>query len=172
MKESKEKIKSRMIKNASRLWGYQETQSESSFDPVIGMIIGSLAGELEKVSDEISGTESRVVEKLVELLTPEPVTGPYPAHALISAIPTHPYFSIDVLHQFYTYKKMPLPGNHSKTEEKSVFFTPAGPQKLFRGKIRFIASGKKLFEVQEQQYKEVVAISRTSMALAPSSLWF
>lgn len=75
-----------MIKNASRLWGYQDTQSESSFDPFVGMIIGSLAGELEKVSGEIAATESRVVERVVELLTPEPVTGPYSAHGILNAV--------------------------------------------------------------------------------------
>jgi hypothetical protein len=171
MKESKEKIKSRMIKNASRLWGYQDTQPESAFDPFVGMIIGSLAGELEKVSDEIAATESRVVERLVELLTPEPITGPYPAHTLVRAIPTQPYFTIDSNHQFYAYKKKSLPGNHSKAEEKSVFFTPTGSYKLFRGKVRYLATGKKLFEIQEEQYKEVYAVSQSTTSLPSSTLW-
>ncbi|MCK5701335.1 MAG: type VI secretion system baseplate subunit TssF, partial [Cyclobacteriaceae bacterium] len=171
MKESKEKIKSRMIKNASRLWGYQDTQSESSFDPFVGMIIGCLAGELEKVSEGIAATESRVVERLIELLTPEPITGPYSAHAIIRAIPTQPHFIIDSLHQFYGYKKKPIPGNHAKVEEKSIFFSPTASYKLFRGKVNFLATGKKLFEFQEEQYKEVYALAQSSMPLPPTDLW-
>jgi len=171
MQESKEKIKSRMIKNASRLWGYQDTQSESSFDPFVGMIIGSLAGELEKISGDISATESRVVEKLVELLTPEPITGPFPAHALIKAKPLQPNFTINSHHQFYTYKKKKAAGNHGKTEEKSIYFTPTASFKLFNGKLKFLANGKKLFEIQEEQYKEVFALSRANMPLPPSTLW-
>jgi hypothetical protein len=135
------------------------------------MIIGVLAGELEKISEEISATESRVVEKLVELLTPEPITGPFPAHALIRALPVQPEFTIDQLHQFYAYKKRILPGNHGKTEEKSVFFTPTAPFKLFRGKVQFQASGKKLFKMPEEQHKEVLALSRSTMPLPPSNLW-
>ena len=171
MKESKEKIKSRMIRNASRLWGYPDTQPESSFDPIVGMIIGSLAGELEKVSGEIAATESRVVERVVELLTPEPVTGPFSAHALIRALPTQPQFSIGPLHQFYTYKKRSKPGNHSKAEEISVFFSPTASHRLFKGKVGFLAAGSKLFEIQEEQYKEVYATSRPSHNLPQSSLW-
>jgi hypothetical protein len=171
MKESKEKIKSRMIRNASRMWGYQDTQSESSFDPFVGMILGALAGELEKVSGEIAATESRVVERVVELLTPEPVTGPYSAHAIISAMPTQPQYTIGPLHQFYTYKKRSVPGNHSKAEEESVFFTPTSSHKLFKGKVCYLAAGRKLFEIQEEQYKEVYATAQPSQTLPQSSLW-
>ena len=160
-----------MIKNASRWWGYQDTQAESSFDPFVGMIIGSLAGELEKVSGEIAATESRVVERLVELLTPEPITGPYPAHALVSAMPTQPHFMVDVSDQFYAYKKKSVPGNHSKAEEKSIFFTPTSGHQLFRGKVRFLATGRKLFEIQEEQFKEVYALAHSAMSLPPSTVW-
>ena len=54
-----------MIKNASRLWGFQDTQAENSFDPFVGLILGALASELTKVSNEINSTESRILEKLV-----------------------------------------------------------------------------------------------------------
>jgi len=171
MQESKEKIKSRMIKNASRLWGFQDTQTEGSFDPLVGMLFGSLAGELEKISGEIAGTESRVVEKLVELLTSKPITGPTPAHALVTAMPVQTSFSVDPYHQFYVYKKKKLPGNHGKTEDKAIFFTPTASFKLFNGRVSIMASGNKLFEIQEEQHKEVMALSHSAMPLQPSALW-
>ena len=159
-----------MIKNASRLWGYKDTQPENSFDPIIGMILGCLAGELEKVSGEIAATESRVVERLVELLTPEPITGPYPAHALAMALPTQPEFTILPKHQFYAYKRKSQPGN-SKAEEKSVFFSPTGSYKLFKGRVRFLAAGNKLFEIQEEHNREVLAHAQPSMPPPASTLW-
>lgn len=158
-----------MIKNASRLWGYQDTQSESSFDPFVGMIMGSLAGELEKVSGEIAATESRVVERVVELLTPEPVTGPYSAHGILRVMPTLPEFTIDQQHQFYAYKKRSAPGNHSKAEEESVFFTPTASFKLLKGNVSYLATGTKLFELQEEQYKEVYATAKSSKTLPHST---
>ncbi|TLX71650.1 hypothetical protein E9993_19990 [Labilibacter sediminis] len=171
MRESKEKIKSRMIKNASRLWGFQDTQAEGSFDPFVGMIIGALSGELEKVSEQIAGTESRVVEKLVELLTPDPITGPVPAHSLISAIPSQPNFTIDSLYQFYLYKKRSIDSNSNKNEEKTIFFSPTGKYKLFQGRVNYIATGDKLFEVKKNVYKDVCAVSQTKLPVSNSILW-
>ena len=172
MRESKEKIKSRMIKNVSRLWGFQDTEAESSFDPFMGMIIGALASELEKVSSEIHYSESRVVEKLIELLTPESMTGAFPAHTVLYAMPVQPFFRIYPEYQFYCYKKIKNPSNPAKTEEKSVFFTPAGSYNLHKGNIRFLATGKNIFEIQEEQYKEVYSQSRLDKGLAPSTMWF
>jgi hypothetical protein len=44
--ETVESIKGRMIRNASRMWGYRDVQDRNSFDPVLGLIIGALAEEL------------------------------------------------------------------------------------------------------------------------------
>jgi hypothetical protein len=170
MQESKEKIKSRMIKNASRLWGYQDTEDESSFDPIVGMLMSAMAAELAKISGEIHSTESRVVEKLVELLTPEPITGPVPAHALVRAVPSEPVFTIHPNYRFFTRKKYFIPGRNSY-EEKSVFFTPASSYKLFNGSIKFLAAGAKLFEITEENYKETVAQAGLRKILPPTSIW-
>ncbi len=170
MQESKEKIRSRMIKNASRLWGFQDTQAESSFDPFIGMILGALASELSKISNDINTTESRVLEKLVELLTPEPITGPFPAHALLRANSVEPEFFIDSFYQFYVNKRFVIPGEHS-ADEKPVFFTPAGNYKLFNGQIKILATGSKIFEFQEELYKEIIASARPNQSLKDSEIW-
>ncbi|NQU54762.1 MAG: type VI secretion system baseplate subunit TssF, partial [Bacteroidetes bacterium] len=121
MQESKEKISSRMIKNASRVWGFPDTQAASSFDPFVGMILGALSNEMAKISNDINSVESRVLEKLVELLTPEPITGPFPAHAIFRAKSVEPFFKLDPFYQFYINKRFVIPGEHS-ADEKPVFF--------------------------------------------------
>ncbi len=159
-----------MIKNASKLWGFQDTQAESSFDPVVGMILGALSGELAKLSAEINTTEARLLEKLVGLLTPEPLTGPLPAHALIRARPVDPVFHIDPHYQFYANKKFVVPGEHT-TEEKPVFFTPTGKYKLFNGYLKYLVAGAKMFSYQAELYKEVVAATRSGKAAHTSEIW-
>ena len=57
-----------MIRNASGIWGYPDSQDINSFDPIVGMIIGALAEELYNISGEIKKTDARIVEKLFELL--------------------------------------------------------------------------------------------------------
>ncbi len=159
-----------MIKNASRIWGFQDTQSESSFDPFVGMILGALASELSKISNDINSIESRVLEKLVELLTPDPITGPFPAHALMRAKSVDPVFTINQSYQFFTNKRIATVDERSD-DEKPVFFTPAGKYKLFNGQIKYLVSGGKFFEFQEEAYKEVIAMARPNKSLKASEIW-
>lgn len=51
--DSKDTIRSRMIRTASGLWGFTDAQDVNSFDPVVGMILGALAEELYAVYTEI-----------------------------------------------------------------------------------------------------------------------
>ncbi len=159
-----------MIKNASKLWGFQDTQAESSFDPLVGMILGALSGELAKLSAEINSTEARLLEKLVELLTPEPLTGPLPAHALMRAKPVDPVFTINSFYQFLINKKFFIPGEHI-TEEKPVFFTPTGNYKLFNGQLKYLVAGAKMFAYHSEFYKELVAMARSGKTTGISEIW-
>ena len=160
-----------MIKNASRLWGYTDTEAESTFDPLVGMIMGALASELEKISGEINESGARVIEKLVQLLTPEPLTSSVPAHCVITARPVQANFQIYPSYQFYLYKKVRSAKESAKTEDKIVFLTPAGFYKLFDGSIRYMAMGQKMYEIQSQQSKEIFCHSNTSQHLDNNELW-
>lgn len=160
-----------MIKNASRLWGFQDTQAENSFDPLVGMILSALASELAKFSSEINSTEARLLEKLVELLTPEPVSGPFPSHALLRAKPVEPVFTINPQFHFFVNKKMVFPGEKNAVE-KPLFFTPAGNYKLFNGQIKYLVAGAKIFAYQDELYKEVVAVTASGKTVKSSEIWF
>jgi hypothetical protein len=171
MKESKEKIKSRMIKNASRTWGYHDTEAESAFDPLVGMLMGALAFELEQISGEIQNTESRVVERLVELLTPDPVVGAYPSHGILTAQPHQPVFEIQPGTQFYFSRKVKNAVDPARTEQQNVFFTPAGRYRLFNGKVKYIATEKTLYGIDKEGYKEAVSESGGLLGREMNKLW-
>ncbi|WP_297086290.1 type VI secretion system baseplate subunit TssF [uncultured Draconibacterium sp.] len=170
MQESKEKISSRMLKNASRIWGFQDTQSESAFDPVVGLILSALAAELAKISTEIHTVESRILEKLVELLTPEPITGPSPAHAVMQAQSYEADQYIDETYQFYLNKRFVVRGDHSKNE-KPVFFTPTGRYRIFDGKLKYMVSAAKMYQFNEGLEKEVIALARQSNTFKVDEFW-
>lgn len=171
MQESREKIKSRMIKNASRIWGHTDTEAESAFDPLVSMIMGALSAELEKISGDIHESGSRVIEKLVQLLTPEPLTTAMPAHCVMTAKSVQANFQVYPSYQFYTYKKVRNSKESAKTEDKIVFFTPAGYYKLFNGSIRYLAMGQKMFEIQSEQNKEIFCHSLSNSQLNNTELW-
>jgi len=158
MRESKEKIESRMIRNASRIWGFKEPQPEGSFDPVLSLLLGSCAFELEKISREINSTESRIIERLVNILTPQPITGPHPAYAVAYAMPTKKGATADPGYQFYTEIKVNKQAQ-IKEAEKQIFFSPTGTFKLNDGRVRYIAANKRVYEYVNGQYKDILTES-------------
>jgi len=159
-----ESIKRRMIRNASKIWGYPDVQDISSFDPVLGLIIGSLAEEINNVSKEINNADSRVAEKLLDLLFDRNMFTHFPAHAVASARPLQPGIRINEFYQFYFTKEIHgLTDNNQAAEKKNVYFTPTTDCKLFNGEVKFLFAGKYLYEV-EGRLKEVIAESVKKIA--------
>ena len=82
--KTREYIRTEMIREIARLWHYDESDlAVESFDPLVGMLLGAFATGLENVHHELDNSRSRVVQRLAQLLTPEVLTGPQPAHALM-----------------------------------------------------------------------------------------
>lgn len=169
MRESKDRIKSRMLRNAARIWGYQDSQPDTSFDPVVGLLLGACAFELEKISREVNNTESRIVERLVNILTPQPITNPHPAHAVAFVKPTRKKAGVFPDFQFYINKKV-TDQSETKAEEKQVYFSPAGTYSLTDGRVRYLAAHSRIYEFVDDQYKDIVAEMPTS-PLSPSSIF-
>src|SRR2546423_14597202 len=95
MEESRHHIKTRMLKNAARSWGYPETEAENNFDPLVAMLLASCSTELEKISGEIHASRARVLERLVQLLSPDVLTGALPAHGIACALPAEHYSMLE-----------------------------------------------------------------------------
>ncbi|MBD3661281.1 MAG: type VI secretion system baseplate subunit TssF, partial [Arenibacter algicola] len=148
MQESKDKIKNRMIRNAAKVWGFPEPQSESSFDPLVSLLLGSCAFELEKISREINNSESRIIERLINILTPQPITSPHPAYAIAYAKPAKKGAKVLADYQFYTEIKL-ADQSEIKTKEKQIYFSPTGTFGLTDGRLRYLAAHKRVYEFIE-----------------------
>jgi hypothetical protein len=148
---SKDDIKSRMIRNASGIWGYPDTQDINSFDPIVGMLIGALAEEIYNVSEEIKKTDARIVEKLFDLLINQDAFTHFPAHALVRAKITLPQVNIAESYQFNFIKKIPKTINEETVyTNKTICFTPTSELRLFKGEVKYLAAGNQLFEISDQ----------------------
>lgn len=169
MRESKDKIKSRMIRNAAQIWGFQEPQAENSFDPLVSLLLGSCAFELEKISSEINSTESRIVERLVNILTPHPITSPHPAYAIAYARPYKKGAKVLPGNQFYADIKV-SDKLARKMEDKQIFFSPSGTFSLTDGRVRYMAANRKIYEIVDDQYKDIVT-EKLKNPLPVSSLY-
>lgn len=158
-----------MIKNATKIWGFKEPQSESSFDPVVSLLLGACAFELEKISREINNTESRIIERLVNILTPQPITSPHPAYAVAYAKPTRKGTKILPEFQFFTNIRQ-SDQSANNVEEKEIYFSPAGTYALTYGQVRYLAAHKRVYEIVDEQYKDVI-VEMYGKSLSPSSLF-
>ena len=173
MKEYKEQIKARMLKQASKVWGYPETASENEFDPLVSMLLSACSTELEKISNEIHTSRGRVLERLVQLLSPETLTGPIPSHGVATALPVERTTILSEATQFYAHLKSSPSATTEKEEStfRDLFFSPTDVFCLNRASVRYVATGNQLFRVNDMIEKEVVANCSYAKQLPASSLW-
>jgi hypothetical protein len=161
---SKDAIKSRMIRNASGIWGYPDTQDINSFDPIVGMLIGALAEEIYNVSEEIKKTDARIVEKLFDLLINQDVFAYFPAHALVRAKTTQPQIDISESYQFNFIKKVPKTINEETVYiNKTISFTPTSESKLFKGEVKYFVAGNQIFQILDQVMEPLANTNTGSM---------
>lgn len=153
-----------MLKTAARLWGYPDAEVASSFDPIVQLLLEACASELEKISGEVDVSHARLVERLAQIMMPEPITSSQPAHGILYASSNEPASTITPDHQlFYTLRN----GFNSQ----DLFFMPLATHRLFRGQLRYMAIGNKLFETRENWFKEQVQQGSLPAGSPPNHLW-
>ena len=171
MQENRNHIKTRLLKNAARAWGFTETEAENNFDPLVSMLLTACSAELEKISGEIQASRGRVLQRLVQLLSPDALTGALPAHAIACTTAIDSRFEMVEETQFYTTRK--FKGNTETDEQisKDVFFSPTANFQLNRSSIRFMAVGETIYQISNHINKEIIAHADPDKELPANSLW-
>ena len=62
---NQDRIKDRILRRASRLWGYNELESENSFDPIVGLLLSAIASELDRLGFALESSNSRMIERIL-----------------------------------------------------------------------------------------------------------
>lgn len=171
MPEHQQHIKDRMIRTAARIWGLPESETENNFDPLVAMLLGACADELEKISGEIESSRARVLERIVQLLSPEALTGPLAAHAVAHAQPTDAVAVIGPETQFFVSRRQAPQQEGGHAQWKDVYFTPAGRFKLNQAQIAWSATGNKLYRHQPGNFKELTAMALPGQTLPSGTIW-
>jgi Type VI secretion system, TssF len=156
MAETQQLIKDRLFKTAAAIWGHKGAQTENSFDPLVGILLGACAAELEKISHDIDETRGRTLERLVQLLYPEVLANAMPSHAVASALPSEKNAVIPAETQFYYTKKYAGAGEGSPAVLKNIYFSPTGPFLLQQSAIVLMAATHKVYSIGENGQKETV----------------
>ncbi len=148
MAETREQIKNRMLKTAGTIWGVPANEIEMSFDPVISLLLSACAVEIEHLSDKISESQTRVTEKIIQLMTPEAVFGPRPAHCVIKTEPSEDGVVLKPEVLFSLKKKASV-----KENVKDVFFSPVQDFKIVQADVKYLAFANTILELEEVKNK-------------------
>jgi hypothetical protein len=133
---TKEIIRNRMLKHALNYWNLKNTEY---LDPIVKIILEALSTELYNLGNEIKDSEVRLLEKIANLLAPEFLTCPNPAHAIMHATPVEVQDIISETDHFYVQKKYSSKQDETLDKSIDVFFTPVGKLKLMQASISCLA---------------------------------
>jgi hypothetical protein len=169
--ENREQIKNRMMKTAARLWGYAEDETESSFDPLVNVLFSACALELEKISNEIHASRARLLERMVQLLSPEVLCGPLAAHAVMHATAIEENAWLQESDQFFCSQRTGVSYESTGTGYKDIFFAPTGNFQLNTSAVTYLATGHQLYRYREMISKEVITHCLPGKELEQRVLW-
>ena len=165
---SKEAIRQRLLLHIMQMWGVRDLTHLDSF---VRMLIDTLANEVYKVSNEFMGSEVRVLEKLADLLTPDILTIPRPAHAIMQADPAEPVVELRPDQSFLFQKKYASQLLGELDSQQDLFFSAVESVKLIDGRVAYLAAGSHLHHIHKQLGKRLVAQTEPLQKLPPHTLW-
>ena len=167
--DTKEKIKDRILRRAAQTWGYTDSELETSFDPIVALLLEACASELEKISSELNNSRSRIIERLLEIMSPEINTGIVPARSIIHLEPIENNYTVSVEHQFRTKKVIQDIYDPLQPIVKDIYFGTTLPFILSKAKLEYIAFGNSLYSLKRIIHKD--PITKENRFLKNGSLW-
>jgi hypothetical protein len=163
---TKEDIRTRMLRNAMDYWG---TTNINDMDPMVRLLVEALSTELFNVSNDVKNLENRVLSKISRILASDYLTSALPAHAVLKGQPVETQESVTINNHFF-YKRQQS-SDTSRKEENDVFFSPAGEVSLFNAGIRYTSSGVHLYEYDEAMRRNTVLTASSRLNTEPNTLW-
>ncbi|MDQ0594796.1 hypothetical protein QFZ37_003165 [Chryseobacterium ginsenosidimutans] len=166
---NQDRIKDRILRRAARMWGYNELEAEGSFDPIVSLLLSACAAELEKLGFELENSRSRIIERVLEVMFPEEVSGVIPSRTLLQVSPLENNSRISLYHQFKTVKKLPNIYNPTETITKDLYFSPTIEAGLTTGSVKYVAYGNTLNHIESFFFDDVIA--KAEKHLPSGELW-
>ena len=165
---SKEAIRNRMLKHALNYWDIKNTED---LDPVVKLILEALSVELYNLGNEVKDTQVRMLEKIANLLAPESLTSPNPAHAVLHATPAEHIELLTNTTNFYTQRRISSKQNEPPDTNLDIFFTPVDSVQIFDAQISYLITASTLFEYDQSYNRQVIARSSGRQPAENNTLW-
>jgi len=164
-----DRIKDRVLKRAARSWGFSDVEMETSFDPVVSMMLNALSYELEKVAHELEDSKTRVVERVLEIMFPEVTAGVKPARAILHALPIDNNMKVSLQNQMSANRRIHNIYNPLAPITREIALSPTLEVKLSSAEVKYVAYERNLFEISNLFYKDAIRDYKHSL---PSGIVF
>ncbi len=158
LNNSKEVIKTRMLKHALNYWNIKNSDD---LDPAVKLILEALSTELYNLGNEIKDAQVRILEKIANLMAPDFLACPNPAHAILHALPIEPTEILYNTTSFCAQKKISSKQDEVLDTTLDVLFTPVDSVKIFDTQVSYIATAESLYAYNATFNKQLIARSRT-----------
>jgi hypothetical protein len=164
---SRDQVRNRMLRRAAEIWGYSESEIDD-FDPIVSLLIEACSVEFEKIAGEIGNSQNRMLERLAQLLYPGTVTV-HPSHGILQVRSSEPTATLQADSQFI-YKSQ---GNERKSENANIelFFSPSHNTNIVDGAIKYIATARELYRLDDGIQKTPAGSSFRSSVADQHSVW-
>jgi len=166
---NQDRIKYRILRRAARMWGYSELEAETSFDPIVSLLLSASAAELEKLGFELESSRSRIIERVLEVMFPEEVSGVIPSRTLLQVNPLENNAQISLYSHFSAIKRQQNIYNPTETITKEIYFSPTIKSTLTTGKVKYIAYGNILNHIESFFYEDT--IGKSEKHLPSGEIW-
>lgn len=167
-KNRKEVVLTRLKQTAAKIWDYRESETEG-FDPIIDLLFGACASEFERLTTELHISQTRILEKIAQILLPEVNLRPNPSYAVLQAKPVNIERHADQTDQF-VFEKEFTGSSSGRTEQRKLFFSPASGFRLIDAEITMMAASKEIVGINGL-LKETLIKSTTHHIPAKNTLW-
>jgi hypothetical protein len=160
----KENIKDRMFKNAAGFWGIRNVEN---FDPLVKLLIEAMASEIYKLSNEVNNIETRILERIAHLLTPDILMSVRPAHMLLHAQPIEEQCIIHKETGFY-YDDPIFKQKHKINE---TGFYPVDCFNLIKIRVKTLVCGRNVYTLDPLLNREIFTRSTVRTEVFSNTLW-
>lgn len=161
-KYNKEQIRNRILKNAATSWGVRKTVN---FDPVVKIMFEGMANEIYMLGQDFTAIETRLLEKMAQILTPGILTVPFPAHGVMHALPLEKtYLLTKELGVYYENEALT-----KRLQTGNLPFYPACNVRLHKADVKYMVCENCLYQVNYTLEKTMIA--RANKRIAHNSVW-
>jgi hypothetical protein len=165
---AREMIKNRMLKHALNYWNLKTTED---LDPVVKLILEALSLELYNLGNEIQDVQVRILEKVAGLLTPDFLTLPHPAHAIVQAAPVELTALLTATSSFTAPYRVSSRQNEVLDTTLPVAFTPVDTVQVRDVQVAYLATGGSLFACDGAGNRQPLTHGGRLKPIEPNTLW-